>query len=71
MFVRLMTSLAGVDGAWSAGELYECDEATARRLIAAGYAVPTQHAGLPVVIETAEASGGPERAVLPKGRRKP
>ena len=68
MVIRLLTSLAGPEGAWAAGDLYPCDEATALRLIRAGYGVPADHAGMPVVVETAEALPAPERAV--KGRRR-
>jgi hypothetical protein len=70
MFVRLLTSMAGPSGAWTVGDLYECDEPTARRLVAAGYAVPTDVGPVPVVVETAMAEGGPEQAVRPRGRRK-
>ena len=40
MKVRLTTSLSGANGAWSAGDEYECSDDEARSLIAAGYAVP-------------------------------
>ncbi len=70
MVVRLLTSLAGPDGAWAAGDLFECDEATARRLVAAGYGVPAEIAGVPVVVEAAQSSGGSERAVTARPRRK-
>lgn len=70
MVVRLLTSMAGPAGAWATGDLYECDEATARRMVEAGYAVPASLGGTPVIVETAQASGGPERAVSARGRRK-
>lgn len=70
MVIRLLTSLAGPLGAWAAGDLYECDESTARRMVGAGYAVPADLAGVPVVVETTEAPSAPERALSARGRRK-
>lgn len=70
MQVRLLVGMAGPDHAWSAGDLYECDEASARRLVAAGYAVPTSAGPVPVVLETEMLGPGPEQAIKPRGRRK-
>jgi len=39
MKIKLTTSLSGANGAWSAGDEYECNDGEARSLIAAGYAV--------------------------------
>ena len=64
----MQTSLVGPTVSVTTGDVYECDDATAQRLIAAGYAValPTDsHAGAP---ETAMASPAVERAVRPRGR---
>lgn len=69
MVIRLLTALSGPDGSWAAGDLYPCDDATALRMIAAGYGVPAEIAGLPLVVETAEALPAPEQAVR-KGRRR-
>lgn len=71
MVVRLLTSMAGPSGAWAAGDLFPCDEATALRLIAAGYAVPVSAGPAPVVVETEARGTGPEAAIRPRGRRKP
>lgn len=40
MKIKLTTSLSGANGAWSAGDEYECNDGEARSLIDAGYAVP-------------------------------
>lgn len=69
MVIRLLTSLSGPAGSWAAGELYPCDDATAARMIAAGYGVPAEVAGLPLVVESAEAVPAPERAIR-RGRRR-
>jgi hypothetical protein len=69
MVVRLVTALAGPSGSWAVGDLYSCDEPTARRLIAAGYAVPLTAGAAPVVIDAAIRNGGPEHAMQPRGRR--
>lgn len=63
MTIRLLTSLAGPRGAWTTGDVYECDEAEAGRLIAAGFAEPIAPA-----YETAVAAPPPERAVKPRGK---
>jgi hypothetical protein len=39
MKVQLTTSLANENTSWRAGDLYECSEAEAKRLIAAGFAI--------------------------------
>jgi hypothetical protein len=70
VIVRLRVGLSGAAGAWAAGELYETDEGTAGRLVAAGCAdyvvedVPTP------APETTMRTGGPERAVQPRGRKR-
>lgn len=66
MRVRLLTSIASPDGVWHEGDVYTTDDATARRLIAAGQAVPCEVGG----VELALGPPGPERAVMPKGRRR-
>jgi hypothetical protein len=67
MRLRLLTSLVSPEGSWDEGDVYICDdEATARRLIASGQAVPFDVHG----IELAVGEPGPERAVKPKGRRR-
>lgn len=71
MLVRLLVGLSGSAGAWSAGELYETDEGTAGRFVAAGIAEPVVETLAPSVEpspETAMLNGGPERAVRPRGR---
>lgn len=70
MQIRLLVSLASPDQAWAAGDLYDCDEATARRFFAAGYAVPVAAGPAPIVLESAMLGGGPEQAVKPRARRK-
>lgn len=66
MRVRLLTGLVSPDGQWFEGDVYETDEPTARRMIAAGQAVPFAVGG----VELALGSGGPERAIKPKGRER-
>lgn len=67
MKLRLLTSLATPDGCWDEGDVYACDDdATARRMIASGQAVPFDVNG----IELAIGEPGPERAVKPRGRRR-
>lgn len=67
MRLRLLTSLASPDGAWHEGDVYTCeDEATARRMIASGQAVPFEIAG----VEVAIGEPGPERATKPRARRR-
>ena len=66
MRVRLLTGLVSPFGAWAEGDVYECDDATADRMIRAGQAVPVSVGG----VELALGSGGPERAVKAKGRRR-
>lgn len=71
MIVRLTVGLSGTAGAWAPGDLYECDVETAARFIAAGYAEPVMGDLAPTLAaspETAMLSGGPERAVRPRGR---
>lgn len=65
MQLRLLTSLVSLSGVWAEGDVYHCeDEGTARRMIAAGQAVPFEIHGIELAVETA----APERAVKPKGR---
>lgn len=67
MRLRLLTSLVSPEGSWAEGDVYTCDdEATARRLIASGQAVPYEVGG----IELAIGEPGPERAVKPRGKRR-
>jgi len=66
MRVLMQISMAGRDFAVTTGEVYECDEATARRLIAAGYASPLPVS--PPVPETTMRAPAPERAMKPRGR---
>lgn len=40
MRVRMTTTLAGIDVVYAAGEEYDFDDASAKRLIEAGFAVP-------------------------------
>lgn len=64
--VRILVPMAGVQS-WATGDLYECDEASAARLVAAGRAewlAPEPSS----VGETAMRGGAPERAVKPRGR---
>lgn len=70
MQVRLLVSFANGDRAWAAGDLFDCDENAAGRLIAAGYAVPVMVGPLPVVVESEAYSTGPEQAVRPRPRKK-
>lgn len=57
--------MSGRDQAWSVGDRYECDEAAAQRLVAAGMA---EYLDVPAEIETAMAAGAPERAMRPRGK---
>lgn len=70
MVVRVIVPMSGPSRAWAAGDLYECDDAAAARLVAAGIAVPVAPAGIdpvPVAPEAAVAEP-PERAVRPRAR---
>lgn len=66
MQIRLLTSLVGMHGQWAPGDLYDCDEGTAARLIKAGAAVPIEIGG----VELAVTYGPPETAVKRKGRKR-
>lgn len=71
--VRMRVGLAGLGFSHAAGELYECDDAAAARLVAAGAAEwPEAPAALDTttapVVETAMKTGGPERMVKPRGK---
>lgn len=66
MTIRLLTALVGVSQTWEPGDLFDCDDGTAARMIAKGYAVPLTIGG----IELAVTPGAPERAVRPRGRRR-
>lgn len=70
MQVRLLVSFASPETAWAAGDLFDCDEATAGRMIAAGFAVPTSAGPAPVVVESAMAEGAAERAMKPRAVRR-
>lgn len=65
--VRLLVAMAGPDHAWSVGDLYECDDATAARFVAAGRGEMLRPAA-PAPVETAMRDGAPERAVKPRGK---
>lgn len=65
MKIRLLTSLAGPDGAHYSGEEIEMVDAEAVRYIAHGYAEPVED-----VIRTAVLPGAIETADLPAKRRK-
>jgi hypothetical protein len=65
MNVRLLTSIVGPSGSWNEGDVYSCDEGTATRLIAKGYAVPLDISGIELAV-----AGAPERAMKPKGRKR-
>jgi hypothetical protein len=57
--VRLLTSLVTPDRAYDHGDVFTCDDQTARRLIASGQAVPVSVGGLELAV-----SDAPERAVM-------
>lgn len=59
--VRMLTSIAGADFARSRGDLHECSDAEAERLIAAGYAEVIEIAAPP-------AKAKAERAVATSSR---
>jgi hypothetical protein len=61
MVVRLLTGLSGPDVSHAAGDLYTCDEATAARLVAAGFAEATD-------ARTAAVTGPTEAAVRSPAR---
>lgn len=65
MVIRLLVAMSGRDQAWTTGDLYECDDAAAARMVAAGLA---EYLAPPRAPETAMASGAVERAVKPRGR---
>ena len=58
MQVQLLQSLAGAERSWQVGEMYECDEAEAGRLIEAGIAAPPS------------SGRGIETATAPTGKRR-
>jgi hypothetical protein len=76
--VRLRVGLSGSAGAWSAGELYVCDDRTAAQLLASEFAdrVEEEATASPAVAilspeappTTMQAAEAPERAVRPRGR---
>lgn len=66
MTIRLLTALVGLTQTWEPGDLYHCDEGTAARFIAKGYAVPVMVGG----VELAMTPDAPERAMRPRGRRR-
>lgn len=66
--VRVLEAMSGTQS-WATGDLYECDDASAARLVALGRAewlAPVAEA-VPV-IETAMREVSPERAVKPRGK---
>jgi hypothetical protein len=65
--VRVLVPMSGAQQSWATGSLYECDDASAARLVAAGRAEWIDPPAVPV-IETAMQDGGPERAVRPRGK---
>lgn len=66
--VRLLVAMSGRDKSWSVGDLYECDEVAAARLVSVGRAARVEPpVSPPVVIETMMVEP-PERAVRPRGR---
>lgn len=67
MRVKLLVGLAGSTFAYAGGDMYECDDATAARFVAAGIAV-YEPAPPATVVEAAATPGAPERAVKPRGR---
>lgn len=69
MVIRLLVPMAGTAQAWAAGDLYECDESAARRLIAAGRGVPVT-AG-PASIEMDEIGERVETAMRPRAKGRP
>jgi len=66
MDVRLLTSLVSPDRAYDYGDVFTCDEQTARRLIASGQAVPLSVGG----VELAIASEPEVAAVVVGGKRR-
>ena len=68
--LRLLVAMSGCAQAWATGDLYECDEVAAARLVAAGYGVRVDPPLAPAAsaVETAMAAGAPERAVRPRGK---
>jgi hypothetical protein len=72
MRVRMLTTMAGPEGAWPAGAVASLPDETAMSLVVAGYAVAVD----PVIVapapapETASVQPGAETAVLPKARRR-
>lgn len=75
MKIRMLTLAAGPDGVLQAGKIAEVPEATARALIAGGYAVAVEVTPGPpspvIEPEDARAPGAPERAVIVRrGKRK-
>lgn len=61
--VRLLRSMAGPAGAWTAGDLYTCDPALAARLVAVGTAEALEApAATTGELETATATPKAERA---------
>lgn len=68
--VRVLVAMAGSDHSWSVGDLYECDDVSAARLVAAGRVeyLDAQPAAPVAPVETAMRSGAPDRAMRPRGR---
>jgi hypothetical protein len=55
MKVKLKTSLSGPDISLASGDIHECDEAEAGRLIEAGYAVPYDEKAAEKAVKTGPA----------------
>lgn len=66
MVVRLLVPIAGVGFSLGPGDPYECDDASAARLVAAGIAAPVDPP--PADVETAMAPGARERAMRSRGK---
>lgn len=70
MFVRCLVALAGRDFSHAPGDLYECDDASAARLVANGIAehVVLEAPARETPVESAVVSA-PERAVV-RGKKR-
>lgn len=60
--VKMTTCLASADHVWNIGDTYECDDAEAKRMIAAGFADPivekrVEKRPAKAAVESREASG--------------
>lgn len=66
MVVRLLVPIAGLGFSLGPGDPYECDDASAARLVAAGMAVPVEPPAAEG--EVAMAPGARERAMRARGK---